>query len=76
MDNFYIKYVGELIIFLIGDVVVDFLLLVCYEFKVMEISDIVFEGFGWVMVVVDMCVVVWVLKGVVVLMCLVMINKC
>ncbi|KLD56784.1 hypothetical protein WP50_38425, partial [Lactiplantibacillus plantarum] len=42
-----------------GDAVADFPPLVRHEFKVTEISDIVFEGLGWVTVAADTRVAAW-----------------
>ncbi|MCG0732073.1 GTP-binding protein YqeH [Lactiplantibacillus plantarum] len=74
-DNFYTKHVGELITPPTGDAVADFPPLVRHEFKVTEISDIVFEGLGWVTVAADTRVAAWAPKGVAVLTRPAMINK-
>lgn len=77
VDEFYIKYVGKLLILLIGKEVLDFFKLVCYEFIIKDKMDIVYLGFGWICVKLEVenlvVVVVWVLEGVVVVLCKVLI---
>ena len=74
-DNFYTKHVGELITPPTGDAVADFPPLVRHEFKTTEISDVVFEGLGWVTVPAETRVAGWAPKGVDVLTRPAMINK-
>ncbi|VDG25726.1 ribosome biogenesis GTPase YqeH [Lactobacillus sp.] [Lactiplantibacillus mudanjiangensis] len=74
-ENFYEKHVGELITPPTGDAVADFPPLVRHEFKTTAVSDVVFEGLGWVTVPADTRVAGWAPQGVDVLTRPAMINR-
>lgn len=74
-ENFYAKHVGELITPPTGDAVKDFPPLVRHEFKTTAVTDIVFEGLGWVTVGADTRVAGWAPRGVDVVTRPAMINK-
>ncbi|MFB9770635.1 ribosome biogenesis GTPase YqeH [Lactiplantibacillus modestisalitolerans] len=74
-DNFYEKHVGELITPPTGDAVKDFPPLVRHEFKTTGVTDVVFEGLGWVTVPGDTRVAGWAPRGVDVVTRPAMINK-
>lgn len=71
VDVLYEKYVGELFILFGKDYLDEFLEFMVYMFMIKEGKmDIVFFGFGWVMVQnVDKKIMVYVLKGVYVFVC-------
>lgn len=71
VDELYKNYVGDLLSLLMLEELVNMFELVKYEFNICEFKmDVVFFGLGWVIVnELGVKIVVYVLKGVSVLLC-------